>query len=159
MGKKTKLIAGIIAIVVVLGMGFALYTHHKKVVDIEKHSAPLYTQTGKKTVLLSSSVDKLNKYQENQFYAIANGALNSNVREGIGDKVDDDALYVAKVRGKGRYAVKYWFKWDLGLLGNQKFTASFDVQLKTQDFRKSNTFTTYGFESSLQDFVDEYDPE
>ena len=158
MKKKSWIIVTILGVILLVMGSWLLYDNHQKQVDISKHSAPYYSETSKKTVLLSSSADKLNDYQEEQFYSIARGAIDSTVREDLSDKMDDKSLYVEKTKGKGRYYIEYVSRWDAGFF-KQNFTTAFVVKLKTSDFRKSNTFTTYGFDSDLTDFVNEYDPE
>ena len=156
--KKKSWVMGIIIGFVVIVAGSLLYTNHQKQVDIAEHSAPYYADANKKVVLLSSSQDKLNDYQEEQFYSIARGAIDSQVRDGISNKMDDKSLYVEKVKGKGRYYIEYVSHWDMGII-KQNFTTSFVAKLKTADFRKSDRFTIYDFQSDLLDFVNENDPD
>ncbi|WP_125606789.1 hypothetical protein [Lapidilactobacillus bayanensis] len=156
--KKKSWVTGIIIGFVVIVAGSLLYTNHQKQVDIAEHSAPYYADANKKVVLLSASQDKLNDYQEEQFYSIARGTIDGEVRDGISDKMDDKSLYVEKVKGKGRYYIEYVSRWDTGFF-KQNFTTSFVAKLETADFRKSDTFTTYQFQSDLTDFVNENDPD
>lgn len=157
--KKKSWIIAIVGVLIIAVGAWLLYSNHQKQVDIEEHSAPLYNKSPKKgTAILSSDKDILNDYQENQFYGIAYGAIDSKVRDGLSDKLDDKSLYVEKVMGKGRYYIKYVAHWDMGII-SQNFTTEVIVKLKTSDFRKSNTFKIDYFESDLTDFVNEYDPE
>lgn len=159
MKKKSWIITTIIGVIAIAAGAWILYSNHQKQVDIENHSAPLYSESPKKNiVILSSDTDKLNDYQEEQFYGIARGAIESNVREGLTDQIDDKSLYIEKVQGKGRYYLKYIAHWDMGII-SRNFTTEIIVKLKTADFRKSDSFQIDMFDSDLQDFVDEYDPE
>lgn len=152
MKKQVKwTIGGIVAAVVIIAAAWGLYAHHQKVVDIQEHSAPYYAETGKKVVLLSADADKLNDYQEEQFWNLARSVVeHASWSDKTSENFEDDTLFVEKTKDAGWYHLEYVMKSDV--LIKMKFKTVVDIKPKTADFRDSSHYRYRHYVSDFDDY-------
>ncbi|GAK31865.1 conserved domain protein [Weissella oryzae SG25] len=122
-----------------------------KLKDTADHSAPYYSKKNLNKEILSTDNDKMNDYQEDQFYSIARGLVHSEFPSLDMKQFDDDSLYVKKVKGTGTYFVDYVAELPST---KRKFETSATLTLKNADLRGTSKFTYKGLKSDFTSFIE-----
>lgn len=137
----------VVFVILIIVLGLTIF----KLKDTADHSAPYYSQKKLNKVILSADNDKMNDYQEEQFYSIARGLVHSEFPELDMKQFDDESLYVKKVTGNGTYFVDYVAQLPST---KRKFETSATLTLKKSDLRGTNKFTYKGLKSDFTSFIE-----
>ena len=139
----------LIILFILISGGFGI----KSYINYRHQSAPYYNQIGAK-VLYSNNVDKLNKDQEEQFYSIARGAIHGEQKDIDFDNINDEGLYVKKLKNKHTYHIEYIC--SINLYDSMNFKTKFDVELKKKSLKSPIKFKYYNFKSNLTDLMEAF---
>lgn len=140
--KWMKVLLGVIVAVILIFAG-------SKIHDWYIWRAPYYNST--KTVeLLSARTQKLNENQEEAFYDIARGAIQSEIKGIKFTNLDDYSLYVKKTGPKHVYYIDYVCKSTV--LVKMRFDTTMRVKLDSSSLKGETHFTIYNFKSDLSKF-------
>lgn len=111
----------------------------------ESTLAPYYGDKDKEAVLLSDKDDELNDHQEELFYQVARGGVESMSNYDL-DGWFDNSLRVEKVKGKGKYRIVYTIEDEDGV---GKYTSEMIVALKSEDLADDERFDISDYSSDL----------
>lgn len=134
----------LIAVVLIVGVGgFTGYKIH----DYWVWRTPYQNKIESKE-LLSNKVDKLSNEQEEAFYDIARGAIQTEDKSIKFTNLDNVSLYVEKAKGKDMYYLDYIVKSSLFKL---KFDTTMTLRIKEKTLKGDTPFTIMKFDSDLVD--------
>lgn len=112
--------------------------------------APYFNDADKQVELLSTDNEELNENQEELFYQVARGSVETIHPEVDMDGFDDYSLYVKKVKGKGKYKINYIVE---DVLDGSQYKSEMTITLKSEDLEDDSKFKITNFTSDFDNWL------